>query len=94
MNWGWRAIRGSLGVAVRRIVLWQGQQANVIEADDPSLRNGFHGYEADNGYRWTDGDAEVPAKFFSGVSGPCTLDIYIAGTVRYPLLQADLPDAA
>jgi hypothetical protein len=40
-----------LGVAVRRIELWQGPRVCVLEADDERLVDGFHAYEVDGGIR-------------------------------------------
>jgi hypothetical protein len=76
-----------LGVALRRIVIWEGQKATVIEADDERLREGFHAYEAIDGIRWTDGNAGLSGRLFDMVEGPCSIDIYVAGTTWYPLLQ-------
>ena len=83
-----------LGVAIQRIVLWQGQQATVIEAEDERLRTGFHAYEADGGLRWTDGNAELSPDMFKELDGAITIDIYVAGTARYPLLQDERSSAA
>ena len=76
-----------LGVAIQRIIVWQGQRAMVIEADDDRLCNGFHAYEADGRLRWTDGNAALPADLFKQISGASTIDLYIAGTTHYPLFQ-------
>jgi hypothetical protein len=73
----------SLGVAVRRIVARQGNSVQVIEANDARLDSGFHSFEADNGFRWTSGDAAVPIGAFAGCSGPVTIELAIASTVRY-----------
>ena len=74
-----------LGVALRRVMLWRGAGLRLIEASDPSLADGFHGFEADNGFRWTDGDARLPAALFDGVGGPCELELHVGCTTRYPL---------
>lgn len=52
------------GVAVRRIVMREGRRLRMIEAADTALDNGFHLFEPDNAFRWTDGDALVPAAMF------------------------------
>ncbi len=83
-----------LGVAIKRLVVWQGQRATAMEAEDEQLQNGFHAYEPECGYRWTNGDAELPERLLSGLTGPCTLDIYVAATAQYPLFQDDVSAAA
>lgn len=74
-----------LGVAVRQIVTWRGRFPAVTEADDPALCDGFHGYEPDNGARWTKGDAVLPASVFAGAT---TVDVYLRGDTLYPLVEA------
>ncbi|MEJ0017957.1 MAG: Hint domain-containing protein [Acetobacteraceae bacterium] len=73
-----------LGVALRRIVLWHGRQVSVLEADDVRLCDGFHAFEASNGWRWTDGDAVVPEAAFLPGDGACELELHIGCTARYP----------
>jgi hypothetical protein len=83
-----------LGVAVRQIRLWRGSRLRVIEASDPALDKGFHLFEEDNGFLWTDGDALLPAALFDGVDGACELELYVGGTTQYPLLCEPLRAAA
>ena len=83
-----------LGLAIRRIILWHGRHARVIEADDPRLAEGFHGYETDNGFRWTDGDAVLPASLFADGDVITFLDIYVASSTRYPLFESRCTIAA
>jgi hypothetical protein len=77
-----------LGVAIRRVYVWQGMTFSALEAADPRLAVGFHAFEPDNGYRWTDGDAVVPRELFAGAEGPFRLELEVAETTRYPLLAA------
>jgi hypothetical protein len=72
-----------LGVALRRIAVWRGARVRIVEADDPALAEGFHGFEAENGFRWTDGDAAVPVALFDGLAGPVELELTVGGTARY-----------
>jgi hypothetical protein len=74
-----------LGVAVRQIRLWRGAELRLIEASDPALDQGFHPFERENDFRWTDGDALLPAAFFDGLTGACELELYVGGTTRYLL---------
>jgi Ca2+-binding RTX toxin-like protein len=72
-----------LGVALRRIALWQASRLRIVDAADPSLSEGFHAFEADNGFRWTDGDAVVPPALFDGLAGPVELELTVPDTARY-----------
>ncbi|HEY1412924.1 MAG TPA: Hint domain-containing protein, partial [Rhodopila sp.] len=77
-----------LGIALRRIALCQGSRSQTIEADDPRFTDGFHGFEADNAIRWTDGDAALPAAVFEGFDGAVELMLHLGGTTRYPMFAA------
>jgi hypothetical protein len=70
-------------VAVRRIVLSEGRRLRLIEAEDASLRQGFHSFEIENGFRWTDGDAVVPATLFDDVHGVSELTVHVGCSARY-----------
>jgi T5SS/PEP-CTERM-associated repeat protein len=72
-----------LGVGLRRLVLRQGARFIVVEADDTRLSHGFHDYEHDNGYRWTNGDAVLPGSLFVGFTGPFELVLRVGGATRY-----------
>jgi hypothetical protein len=75
-----------LGVAVRRILLWDGPRVDLLEASDERLADGFHGYEPDNGIRWTGGDARLPDGLFAGRQDRSVqLDLHLGGTTPYPL---------
>jgi hypothetical protein len=76
-----------LGVALRRVLLWRGRQLKAIEADDPLLCDGFHAFEADNGFRWTDGNARLPAALFDGVEPNCELQLHVACATQYELVE-------
>ncbi|HEY2617338.1 MAG TPA: Hint domain-containing protein [Acetobacteraceae bacterium] len=73
----------SLGVALRQIVLAQPRRRSTIDADAASLIDGYHAFEPDNGIRWTDGSATVPADLFTGMSGPCMLMLKLGGSTQY-----------
>ncbi len=77
-----------LGVALRRLVVRKGARFRVATADDDRLIDGFHTFEADNGLRWTNGDAAIPGALFAGFSGPVELVLLIGATTRY---LADTP---
>jgi hypothetical protein len=74
-----------LGVAIRQIVAWRDRFPTVTDSDDPRLRDGFHGYESDNGLRWTNGNAGLPPTVFEGAAA---LDLYLRGETLYPLVEA------
>ena len=74
-----------LGVPLRRISLHHGARLRIMEADDPTLAEGFHGFEPSDGLRWTNGDACLPAALFADFDGPMSLELHMAGTTFYPL---------
>lgn len=82
----WEGDRRQLGVAVRRITLRGAAGQDVAVAmDDPSLSRGFHPVEDQGGaaFRWTDGNALLPAGLMSRLEGPAVLEIQLCGTLRY-----------
>jgi autotransporter-associated beta strand protein len=72
-----------LGVAVKQILLRQGRRLRMIEAADSALDDGFHLFEPDNAFRWTNGDARVPPALFADVCGRCELELQIGCTALY-----------
>jgi hypothetical protein len=74
-----------LGVAVRWVELRQGTRFRVMDASDPRLTDGFHGFEVNDALRWTDGDATIPVSLFDRFEGPVELTLHIGGSTRYPL---------
>ena len=72
-----------LGVAIRRMAVRQGARFQVLEAADPALAEGFHEFEPRNGFRWTDGNSELPAALFEGFDGPMELVLHVGGTTHY-----------
>ena len=76
----------SLGVAVRRIVVTHGRHLALIEADDERLTDGFHGYEADENIRWTNGDAALPIEALAPFGAGALVEVHLGGATVYPLL--------
>jgi Hint domain len=74
-----------LGVAIRRIICSRGATLRVVEADDRMLSAGFHRFEADNGFRWTSGDAPLPAALFQAMQPPFSLELHVGSTTVYAL---------
>jgi hypothetical protein len=72
-----------LGVALHQIMLRQPAEMRLIEAADGSLAEGFHRYEPDKLFRWTDGDALLPAALFDSVQGGFELELHIACRAHY-----------
>jgi hypothetical protein len=70
-------------VALRRIDIRRGRRVRVIGAEDSRLTQGFHAFEADNGFRWTDGDAVLPRALLGAPFGPLELWLHCAGTACY-----------
>ncbi len=72
-----------LGVALRQVLIRQGTRRRVIEVDDARLTDGFHRFEPDNGWRWTDGDAVLPAALFAGFAGTVELVLHCGAATQY-----------
>ena len=72
-----------LGVAIRRIVVRQRTRFQKFDANDKRLVEGFHAFEADENFRWTDGDALLPPEMFAGLTGPIEVVLHIALTAQY-----------
>ena len=73
----------SLGVAVQRIILRQGARFQVIEAHDGRLAEGFHTFEPEGGFRWTNGEAVLPGELFAEFTGPLELLLVVSCTAQY-----------
>jgi hypothetical protein len=72
-----------LGVALRRLVLAQARRQQVIEADASTLADGFYPFEPEDGIRWTNGDATIPAELFSGMVGRGMLILHLGAATKY-----------
>ena len=66
------------GVEVRPVL-------RVVDASDEALQDGFHLFEADNGFRWTDGDAGLPGGLFDGMNSAFELELHVGATAQYPV---------
>jgi hypothetical protein len=78
-----------LGVALSKIVIWRGRRPIVIAMDDPRLCDGFHDYESDIGFRWTDGDALLARSLFLNTGASCEIELHVASTTHYPLTTSE-----
>jgi T5SS/PEP-CTERM-associated repeat protein len=78
----------ALGVALTRIAIRQGSRFTVVAAGDSRLTDGFHALEPDSGFRWTNGNAVLPAGLFDGFDGATELVLHIGCTTQYALLGA------
>lgn len=83
----------SLGVALRQIMARQPIRVRTIEADDPSLTEGFYEFEPDDAIRWTNGDAAVPPGLFDDFAGPLELTLCLGCTSSY-IAEGDAQRAA
>jgi hypothetical protein len=72
-----------LGVGLRRLAARKGTRFRVTEAKDDRLTEGFHAFEADNGIRWTAGDAATPTELYDGFTAPLELVVHVGATARY-----------
>ena len=81
----WVGDRRRLGVAVSRLTLRRGAEAEPIPLDDPRLARGWWDVERDplTLWRWTDGDAVVPLSD----SAPAMLEVTLTGGLDYPVSQ-------
>jgi microcystin-dependent protein len=77
-----------LGVALRQVRVWHRRHLSVLEANDPQWREGCHAFEPDNGFRWTNGNALLPASLFAGVAGTCEIELHVGCSTRYALTEA------
>jgi len=81
-----------LGVAVQRIVLRAPGLTIELDAASPSLCQGFHGYEADDGLRWTDGDAALPPALAAACAyGPVRIELHLGGSTCYRRTTPAIP---
>jgi hypothetical protein len=72
-----------LGIAVRSVTVMAGARYRMIEAADDRLSEGFHGYEPELDFRWTDGSALLPADLFAGFDGAADIVLQVECTTRY-----------
>jgi hypothetical protein len=72
-----------LGVALRQIIVSQGERTRRVPAASALLTDGFHAYEPADSIRWTDGDATIPASLFDDGDGPIELALRLGGTTSY-----------
>src|SRR4029077_21224789 len=64
-----------LGVALTQLVLEQAGIATWFDYDQPQLREGGC-YPHEDGFAWTDGEFQLPARFFNRLAGAFTLLVY------------------
>jgi hypothetical protein len=73
-----------LGVALRRVVIRQGDTFMRLDADDERLTEGFHEYEPAEDLRWTDGSAELPVETLGRFYEGPEVTLHLGGTTQYP----------
>jgi hypothetical protein len=66
----------------------------MVDASDESPAEGFHAFEPDDLFRWTNGDAMLPATLFANLDGTCQSDLLPGGAMRYPLFAETARRAA
>lgn len=77
----------ALPVTSRLVFKQAGAQPLVIESSDPALQVGFHDFEENNGFRWTDGQATLPPALVGLAPAPCDPELHIGCTTTYPLIE-------
>ena len=73
-----------LGVALRRIVLSAGGTRMELGYDSACLADGFDDPEPVPGFRWTSGEATIPARALAAFDGPLTVVLEVGCTAMYP----------
>jgi len=73
----------ALGVALRQIAIQRGADYDIIKTADVRLSHGFHDFEAETGWRWTDGDAALPTSLLDGCFGPMEIVVTVGQTTLY-----------
>ena len=91
---GRNADQRRLGVALRRIIVHGRNGVREIGFNSPVLDAGWHGAEAADGCRWTDGKAVLPAEAFAGLAAPLTIALHLGAATRYPRAEAPRRAAA
>jgi collagen type I/II/III/V/XI/XXIV/XXVII alpha len=85
----WLGDSRQLGLAVKRISIRSGAAILDLALDDPRLVDGWWDVEQAHAatWRWTNGDAELPAGFAaaSGISFPAVIEIKAGTMPRYPV---------
>ena len=78
--------KGAPETHIRRgAAAYGGRRERWLDAEDPMLAGGFHAFEPTNGWRWTAGEAMLPAVLFSGLTGPVELRLDVKCTTSYLL---------
>jgi hypothetical protein len=75
-----------LGVAVKQVILYHAGIPSRFDYDGPQFREGGC-HLPEGGYCWTDGEFELPARFFTILNGAFTLVVHTEPhyDMRYPL---------
>ncbi len=75
-----------LGVAITQLILEQAGIATYLDYDQPQLREAGC-YRHEDGFAWTDGDLQLPARFLPPLARPFTLVVRTEPhpDMRYPL---------
>jgi hypothetical protein len=74
-----------LGVPIRQIILWHAGIPTCFDYDAPQFREGGC-HLPEDGYCWTDGEFELPARFFTLLNGAFTLVVHAKRhRMRYPI---------
>lgn len=74
-----------LGVALHKIMLRHSACDRLLAAEDATLCDGFHDFETNIGFRWTDGNAAIPRALFAGANGSLMLELHVGAVAQYVL---------
>jgi hypothetical protein len=61
----------------------KGEVYGAASRDAATLAEGWHRFEPERALRWTDGDAELPASIFAGMTGMGMLIVQMGATTQY-----------
>jgi hypothetical protein len=73
--------RRRLGVALASLLLVSAERQIEAVRVPLDLADGFHPVE--HGFRWTNGEARLPAHLLDTLEGPVTIEIRVRATTRY-----------
>jgi hypothetical protein len=83
----WSEDRRRLGLPISGLTIQRTGMPRDIPIDHPCLTTGWHDVERDGSawWRWTDGDAVLPAALFAGGTGPMLIGLRLNGSMQYAL---------
>jgi len=75
LDLGLSSDRRSLGLRLTGLMIGDGSASRSVALDDPCLGTGFYAAEENGAWRWTDGDAVIPAELWAENSETVALQV-------------------